>query len=745
MIPDGSVRNIVNREEGIPQDFHTSSVTSSAMCEFCEKHYAQILSFMAEKGHNEKLKDDRKKEEGEVGDPRHKHPRGLEGCSPAWELKGKNNEGKTLRNSYEDDVPPNSRNDMPHRKKFPQLVSEPCGSRSRMLQGCFASRVLGGKKVHASVLSYGDFCRGDDPYARPELDELTDLMNLLAHLRLSDAPDSWSCLIDSSRVFTVRGMKHHIFKSSNSLVLNPIRWNKLLPAKINICSWRITNRRLPTLINLDKRGIDLNSVRCQIYDKDLETEDHLFVFCDLAIDTWKKVLNWWNLDFMCPSSLTDLLCLADNVQIQAPLIKYFDVVMHTTIWLLWRFRNEFYFALKRSCKDLIFSDVVLYSFMWISSREKNASLNWIEWLNNQCNALSSPLGWECGTGCDTDYYYCSKHRLCYDDYCSFRSGPTSYAKLVTSEPSRKSVNFRSFIASGGNEADMAILLEYIRAISKRFANTTYGFFSRKWVAYPVVANYVKNTWSKYGLVKSMLCSSNGLFFFQFSSKDGSNAMLENGPWYIRNNSFILKKWNLDVILQKEYVGNVLVWVKFYGVSMTTFSEDGFGIIATTLGASLMLDSYTSDMCMQSWGRSSYDRAMIELRADEELKNTIVVAIPILVGEGFSMCTIHVEYKWKSPRCSSCKFSGHVLNECSKKIILDVVKNFNNPRQATRGVPIGLKCQHKVGEFIGCHNLIENDADLGKLMLVDDDGKPLTKVVSMANTDSDSEVEDVFDE
>ncbi|GJV71812.1 hypothetical protein Tco_1491807 [Tanacetum coccineum] len=62
----------------------------------------------------------------------------------------------------------------------------------------------------------------------PELDELTGLMNLLAHLRLSDAPDSWSCLIDSSRVFSVRGMRHHIFKSSNSLVPNPIRWNKLL-------------------------------------------------------------------------------------------------------------------------------------------------------------------------------------------------------------------------------------------------------------------------------------------------------------------------------------------------------------------------------------------------------------------------------------------------------------------------------------------------------------------------------------
>nr|GEY44124.1 cysteine-rich receptor-like protein kinase [Tanacetum cinerariifolium] len=103
----------------------------------------------------------------------------------------------------------------------------------------------------------------------PELDELTDLMNLLAYLWLSDAPDSWSCLIDSFRVFTVRGMRHHIFKSSNSFVQNQIRWNKLLHAKINICSWRITNKRLPTLINLDKRAIDLNSVRCQIYDKAL--------------------------------------------------------------------------------------------------------------------------------------------------------------------------------------------------------------------------------------------------------------------------------------------------------------------------------------------------------------------------------------------------------------------------------------------------------------------------------------------
>nr|GFB28533.1 hypothetical protein [Tanacetum cinerariifolium] len=149
----------------------------------------------------------------------------------------------------------------------------------------------------------------------------------------------------------------------------------------------------------------------------------------------------------------------------------------------------------------------------------------------------------------------------------------------------------------------------------------YGFFLEKWVAYLVVTNYVITTWSKYGLVKSMLNLSNSLFFFQFSSKDGLDAML----------------------LQKEDVGTVHVWVEFYGVPMTAFSEDGLRIIATKLDTSLMLDSYTSDMCMQSWGRSNYARAMIDLQADEELKNTIVVAMPKVTVEGFNLCTICVEY------------------------------------------------------------------------------------------------------
>uniref|UniRef100_A0A6L2JKK0 Poly [ADP-ribose] polymerase 3 n=1 Tax=Tanacetum cinerariifolium TaxID=118510 RepID=A0A6L2JKK0_TANCI len=72
-----------------------------------------------------------------------------------------------------------------------------------------------------------------------------------------------------------------------------------------------------------------------------------------------------------------------------------------------------------------------------------------------------------------------------------------------------------------------------------------------------------------------------------------------------------------------------------------FSEDELSAIAAKLCIPLMLDSYTYAMSLESWCRSSFARAMIELRADVELKDTIVVSVPKLVGDGFYVCTIRI--------------------------------------------------------------------------------------------------------
>nr|GFC56166.1 hypothetical protein [Tanacetum cinerariifolium] len=108
---------------------------------------------------------------------------------------------------------------------------------------------------------------------------------------------------------------------------------------------------------------------------------------------------------------------------------------------------------------------------------------------------------------------------------------SSYAN-ITDKLIRKKVNVRTLFTPEGNEIDVVVPVDSIYVISKRFANTAYGFFLEKKVAYPVVSNYVRNTWGKYGLVRLMFSSSTRLFSFQFSSMDGLDAMLENGPWFI---------------------------------------------------------------------------------------------------------------------------------------------------------------------------------------------------------------------
>ncbi|GKB64555.1 hypothetical protein Tco_0920741 [Tanacetum coccineum] len=168
--------------------------------------------------------------------------------------------------------------------------------------------------------------------------------------------------------------------------------------------------------------------------------------------------------------------------------------------------------------------------------------------------------------------------------------------------------------------------------------------------------------------------------------------------------------------------------------------------------------------------------MIELRGDVKLKDTIVIAMPKLVGEGFYMCTIRVEYDWKP--------SGvQVGPKVRLKPVKQVYKpdfNKNNASTSGKNKQVGLSMVSNSNPFDAL-NSVENDDDLGtyggnsqltgkgsltvapvssnttpivekinklerkildgKLMFVDDDGKMLYKDDSMVSVDSDSEVEE----
>lgn len=61
--------------------------------------------------------------------------------------------------------------------------------------------------------------------------------------------------------------------------------------------------------------------------------------------------------------------------------------------------------------------------------------------------------------------------------------------------------------------------------------------------------------------------------------------------------------------------------------MVAYTADGLSLIAFKIGTPMLLDSYTNKMCLESWG--GYVRALIEVNASNEFRDTLVLVVPKL--------------------------------------------------------------------------------------------------------------------
>ncbi|GKD24600.1 putative reverse transcriptase domain-containing protein [Tanacetum coccineum] len=174
-----------------------------------------------------------------------------------------------------------------------------------------------------------------------------------------------------------------------------------------------------------------------------------------------------------------------------------------------------------------------------------------------------------------------------------------------------------------------------------------------------------------------MMNAKGFFFFKFDSRSGLDAVLEGGPWMVHNSPIILKKWSMKTSLQKEELTHIPIWVKLHDVHIQVFEEDGISLIATYLGKPIMLDSYTSSMCKDSWGRSSFAQCLIKINSEADFMESITIGIPDLNRPGHTKETIRVEYEWKLPRCLTCNIFGHTGETCPKKVVTTPVVNDTN--------------------------------------------------------------------
>ena len=99
------------------------------------------------------------------------------------------------------------------------------------------------------------------------------------------------------------------------------------------------------------------------------------------------------------------------------------------------------------------------------------------------------------------------------------SKPAFFASIFNDTTSKTTIRISELSTDENVEcANVAILLAAVDEVSHRFANTLFGYFIGKHITFPIVENYVKNTWPKYGIERVMW--NNCFSFFHLSTMEG---------------------------------------------------------------------------------------------------------------------------------------------------------------------------------------------------------------------------------
>ncbi|XP_024964279.1 uncharacterized protein LOC112504562 [Cynara cardunculus var. scolymus] len=230
------------------------------------------------------------------------------------------------------------------------------------------------------------------------------------------------------------------------------------------------------------------------------------------------------------------------------------------------------------------------------------------------------------------------------------------------------------------QVSVTIPIEMAKEAAKAYYSVLYGYFLGPRIPFPLVKNFVKMAWGKFGFLDAML-NENGIFFsFKFNDVGGCDQVIEAGPLMIRGVSLFVHRWDPSKGLKKPEHSSCPLWVKLHNIPLVAFNKEGVSRIAS-LGVPKQMDSCTATMCEKAWGRPGFAKVLVEVWAVGELKRKIEVEIPNINGGDAENVQIQVEYLWEPVQCSHCQIFGHKLSSCAKAASLNKGKQIDGRKDA----------------------------------------------------------------
>jgi len=165
-----------------------------------------------------------------------------------------------------------------------------------------------------------------------------------------------------------------------------ILWQAKASPKALLTAWRVLHDRIPTIVNLIRRGVSVISPLCALCSLSKESSQHLFLDCVVAQRVWSRCCRWIGILGVQNKDIRNHMVNFHLIHLSSKQNQVWTGLWAAIVMCIWEQRNLIVFKDGVPDADEIFQNSQMQSWLWLKHQTADFSYGFSDWIlnPNQC-------------------------------------------------------------------------------------------------------------------------------------------------------------------------------------------------------------------------------------------------------------------------------------------------------------------------------------------------------------------------
>ena len=225
-----------------------------------------------------------------------------------------------------------------------------------------------------------------------ESELVTELTTLISRATVKrEEPDLRVWGNEENGCFTVKSTYLCLTKSGNGPQSEVFKllWKAKAFPNVIITVWRALLDRLSTRECLSRRGVALESTLCVLCQEKIESSQHLFMECGLAMRVWGLCFRWIDILFVQYNALKSHFESFQLIQANNKQNMVWKGIWAAIIRCIWEHRNSVVFKQEIVDAEEVFQKAQLKSWLWMKHKAQRFDYSLVDWILNPMSCIKS--------------------------------------------------------------------------------------------------------------------------------------------------------------------------------------------------------------------------------------------------------------------------------------------------------------------------------------------------------------------